>query len=56
MVERKKELRRQRARRRKLLKLKDKITRAKDGKEKDQLVAKIHKVSPWWKEVAAAKK
>ncbi len=50
MVERKMELRRRRARRKKLLKLKDKLAGAKEGKEKDAVLAKIHIVSPWWKE------
>lgn len=55
MVERKKELRRQRARRKKLFKLKDKMARAKDGKEKDQVLLKIQQASPWWKQAVAAK-
>jgi len=55
MVERKKELRRQRARRQKLFKLKDKLERAKDGKEKDQVLLKIQAISPWWKQAVAAK-
>ena len=50
MVERKMELRRRRARKKKLLKLKDKLAVAKDGKEKDAVLAKIHIVSPWWQE------
>jgi len=56
MVERKIELRRKRQRRKKLLKLKSKLARAKDSRDKDHLLQKIHKVSPWWKEPAAAKK
>jgi len=55
MVERKIELRRQRARRKKLFKLKDRLAKAKDGKEKDLVLAKIHHISPWWQEAAAAK-
>jgi hypothetical protein len=50
MVERKIELRRRRTRHKKLLKLKDKLATAKDPKEKDVILAKIHVVSPWWKE------
>jgi hypothetical protein len=52
MVERKIELRRRRSRRKKLLKLKDKLATAKEGKEKDAVLSKIHIVSPWWKEPA----
>jgi len=50
MVERKIELRRRRTRHKKLLKLKDKLSHAKEGKEKDGILAKIHIVSPWWQE------
>ena len=52
MVERKIELRRRNSRRKKLLKLKDKLAAAKEGKEKDAILSKIHIVSPWWKEPA----
>jgi hypothetical protein len=52
MVERKIELRRRRSRRKKLLKLKDKLAKAKEGKDKDTILNKIHIVSPWWKEPA----
>jgi hypothetical protein len=52
MVERKIELRRRRSRRKKLLKLKDKLSAAKEGKEKDAVLTKIHVISPWWKEPA----
>jgi hypothetical protein len=52
MVERKAELRRQRARRKKLLKLKTKLAKAKEGRERDQVLQKIRLVSPWWKEPA----
>jgi hypothetical protein len=52
MVERKIELRRRRSRRKKLLKLKEKLAKAKEGKEKDAVLAKIHVASPWWKEPA----
>ena len=52
MVERKIELRRRNARRKKLLKLKDKLGAAKDAKEKDIIMTKIHVISPWWKEAA----
>jgi hypothetical protein len=52
MVERKIELRRRRARHKKLLKLKDKLATAKEGKEKDTILAKIRIVSPWWRQPA----
>jgi hypothetical protein len=50
MVEKKIELRRRRSRHKKLLKLKDKLSTAKEGKEKDAILGKIRIVSPWWKE------
>jgi len=53
MVERKIELGRRRRRRQKMLKLKRKLATAKDGRERDQVLQKIHKISPWWKEPAA---
>ncbi|MCI0378224.1 MAG: hypothetical protein L0215_11510 [Gemmataceae bacterium] len=52
MVERKIELRRRRARKKKLNKLKDRLAAAKDGKDRDAVLAKIHVISPWWKEPA----
>ncbi len=52
MVERKIELRRRRSRRKKLLKLKDKLASAKEGREHDAILTKIKQVSPWWKEPA----
>ncbi len=48
MVERKIELRRRNSRRKKLLKLKDKLAVAKEGKEKEAVLTKIHVISPWW--------
>lgn len=55
MVERKIELRRTRSRRAKLTKLKAKLAKAKTGGEKDTILKKIHRISPFWKEPAAAK-
>ena len=55
MVERRTELNRQRARRKKLLKLKTRLAKAKTGGDRDQLLKKIHRISPWWKEPVAAK-
>jgi len=55
MVEKKIELRRTRSRRKKLLKLKGKLAVAKNGGERDVVLKKIHRISPWWKEPVAAK-
>lgn len=52
MVERKIELRRRRKRGEKLAKYKTKLTVAKDGKERDEILKKIHRISPWWQEMA----
>lgn len=52
MVERKIELRRRRTRGAKLAKYKVKLANAKDGKERDDILAKIHRISPWWAEPA----
>jgi hypothetical protein len=48
MVERKIELRRRRQRMKKMRKLKDKLATAKDGHQKEELLKKIHQISPWW--------
>jgi hypothetical protein len=55
MVERRIELNRRYHRKQKLRKLKSKLARAKDGREKENLLRKIHILSPWWKEPQAAK-
>jgi hypothetical protein len=55
MVERKIELRRRRSRAKKMDKLKAKLAHAKDAKERDTLLAKIHRISPWWQAPAPAK-
>ncbi|MEI7684066.1 MAG: DUF6800 family protein [Planctomycetota bacterium] len=52
MVERRIELRRRRTRGAKLDKYKVKLASAKDGKERDDILAKIHRISPWWTEPA----
>lgn len=54
MVERKIELRRRRTRSKKLTKYKDKLAAAKDDREKDAILKKIHRISPWWAEPAKA--
>ena len=53
MVEKKIELKRRRTRIKKMRKLKTKLALAKDGRDRDQVVQKIKKVSPWWKETKA---
>ena len=53
MVERKIELKRRYHRKKKLSKLKKKLATAKDGREKDAVLKKIHVVSPFWREPAA---
>jgi hypothetical protein len=48
MVERKMELRRQRSRRKKMLKLKSRLAKAKTNGDKELVLKKIHRISPWW--------
>ncbi len=55
MVERKIELRRRRTRREKMRKLKAKLAAVKSGGEREQILVKIHRISPWWKEPAPAR-
>ena len=55
MVEKKAELRRKRSRQKKLLKLKGKLEKAKNNTEKDGVLKKIHRISPWWKEAVPTK-
>ena len=55
MSEKQIELRRKRSRRKKMLKLKGKLAKAKSGGEKDIVLKKIHRISPFWVEPAAAK-
>jgi hypothetical protein len=50
MVERKIELGRRRARHEKLVKLKAKLAKAKSGGERDQVLQKIRRISPWGQE------
>jgi hypothetical protein len=50
MVERKSELKRRRARAKKMFKLKARLAKAKEGRERDQVLNKIHVISPWWKD------
>jgi hypothetical protein len=55
MVERRSELNRRYHRKRKLRKLKARLAKAKDGREKENVLKKIRVVSPTWTEPAPAK-
>ena len=55
MVERRKELDRRYHRKEKLAKLKAKLAKMKDGRDKDTLLHKIHMLSPWWSEKTPTK-
>jgi hypothetical protein len=48
MVERRMELKRRYHRKHKLKKLKSKLAAAKDGREREHILRKIHLLSPWW--------
>jgi hypothetical protein len=50
MVERKMELRRRYHRKGKLKKLKAKLAAATDPKDREKILSKIHRLSPWWQE------
>ena len=50
MVERRKELNQRYGRKKKMAKLKAKLAAAKDGREKEAIIKKIHRISPWWEE------
>jgi hypothetical protein len=52
MVERKKELKQRYHRKQKLAKLKSKLSMAKDPREREKILQKIHLISPWWTEPA----
>jgi hypothetical protein len=52
MVERRSELKRRYHRKKKMAKLKAKLAAAKDAREKEQVLAKIRILSPWWTEPA----
>jgi hypothetical protein len=53
MVERRTELNRRYHRKQKLAKLKARLAAAKDGREKEAVLKKIHVLSPWWQEPTA---
>lgn len=50
MVERRTELKRRYHRKKKMAKLKAKLAAAKDGREREVILRKIHIISPWWVE------
>ena len=50
MVERRTELDRRFQRKKKMRKLKTKLSAAKNPGERDTLLKKIHRISPWWLE------
>ena len=53
MVERRSELNRRYQRKKKLTKLKAKLAVAKSAHDKEQILKKIHIISPWWQEAVA---
>ena len=53
MVERRIELDRRYHRKKKMAKLKAKLANAKDHREREQILHKIHVLSPWWQEPKA---
>ena len=57
MVERKSELKRRYHRKKKMAKLKERLATAtanKDNRKRDETLAKIRILSPWWKEPVSA--
>lgn len=55
MVERRSELNRRYQRKKKMKKLKAKLAHAKDQREREAVLKKIHAISPWWTEAEAVK-
>jgi hypothetical protein len=54
MVERRSELKRRYHRRKKMSKLKARLAAAKDQRERELILRKIHILSPWWEEPTQA--
>lgn len=54
MVERRTELNRRYQRKKKMAKLKAKLAAAKDPRDREVILKKIHAISPFWTEPAAA--
>ncbi len=55
MVERRIELNRRYHRKKKLAKLKARLAATKEPGKREQILRKIHILSPWWEEPTAAK-
>lgn len=55
MVERRSELDRRYQRKHKMRKLKARLAAAKDNRERELVLKKIHRISPWWAEPKPAK-
>jgi len=55
MVERRSELKRRYHRKEKLRKLKTRLASTRDHQKRDQILHKIHLLSPWWREPTPAK-
>ncbi len=53
-VERRSELNRRYHRKKKMAKLKARLAAAKDSKDRDAILHKILRISPWWEEPARA--
>ena len=53
MVERRRELDARYHRKKKMNRLKFKLANAKDARERQTILEKIHKISPWWVEPKA---
>jgi len=53
MVERRKELDQRYHRKKKLSRLKVRLAAAKDARERETILKKIHRISPWWTEPKA---
>jgi hypothetical protein len=56
VVERRIELDRRYQRKKKMRKLKARLAAAKDSRERDAVLKKIHRISPWWVEPKPAAK
>ena len=54
MVERRSELNRRYHRKKKMAKLKAKLAAAKDSRDREKVLHKIHLLSPWWSEPTQA--
>ncbi len=53
MVERRTELKRRYQKKKKMAKLKARLATTKDGRDREAIVKKIVRISPWWEEPKA---